>query len=76
MHKEHTQVVLNKHLPELGLESGDIGVVVHVHKGDAAYEVEFMTIGGRTIGVETLNAADLRPASVTAIAHERKRVAV
>lgn len=31
MFQEHAQVVLASALPTLGLEPGDVGVVVHVH---------------------------------------------
>lgn len=60
MLKEHAQVVLNKYLPKLGLEPGDIGVVVHVYGLGSAYEVEFLTRDGKTIGLETIDAADLQ----------------
>ena len=43
MLKEHSQVVLKKPVPNLGLEPGDVGVVVHIHAQGAAYEVEFLT---------------------------------
>jgi len=39
MFQEHTQVVLMSPLPALGLELGDVGVVVHVHTQGVAYEV-------------------------------------
>lgn len=75
MHKEHDQVVLACPLPALGLEPGDVGVVVHVHAAGAAYEVEFMSLDGRTIGVETLQPLQLRPVSASAVPHERLRAA-
>jgi len=74
MFQEHSQVVLTRHLPKLDLESGDVGVVVHVHGEGKAYEVEFMTLDGHTIGVETLDADHLRAASGSAVPHERARV--
>ena len=48
MFQEHDQVVLACPLPSLSLEPGDVGVVVHVHAQGAAYEVEFMSLDGRT----------------------------
>jgi len=75
MFPEHSQVVLAVPLPDLGLEPGDVGVVVHVHAAGAAYEVEFMSLDGRTIGVRTLQAAQLRPVSASAVPHERVRAA-
>lgn len=76
MFREHDQVVLATPLPALGLEPGDVGVVVHVHATGAACEVEFMSLDGRTIGVETLQAHQLRPVSASAVPHERLRAAV
>ncbi|MBK7424683.1 MAG: DUF4926 domain-containing protein [Propionivibrio sp.] len=46
-------------MPNLGLEPGDVGVVVHVYGQGSAYEVEFLTMDGHTIGLETVDAADL-----------------
>jgi len=70
---EHSQVVLNKALPHLGLEPGDIGIVVHVYAKGEAYEIEFVAMSGTTIGLETLSAADVKPVSATAVAHARER---
>ncbi len=75
MYQEHSQVVLTCPLPALGLEPGDVGIVVHVHGAGAAYEVEFMSLDGRTIGVQTLAASQLRHVSASAVPHERVRAA-
>ena len=75
MFQEQSQVVLNCPVPVLGLEPGDIGVVVHVHAGGVAYEVEFLTLDDRTIGVQTLTAEQLRRASAMAVPQERLRSA-
>ena len=69
---ENTQVVLKRALPGLGLEPGDVGIVVHVYHQGAAYEVEFLSLDGNTIGVVTVAAADLRQASGRAVLHERE----
>ena len=53
----------------MGLEPGDVGVVVHVHGQRAAYEVEFVTLDGQTIGVETLQPQQLRPVAATVVPH-------
>lgn len=73
MFQQHARVVLASPLPALGLEPGDVGVVVHVHAQAAAYEVEFMSLDGRTIGVQTLRADQLRAVSASAVPHERVR---
>lgn len=54
-------VVLNKNLPEYGLVSGQVGVVVHVFsRPDTAYEVEFCNHDGETIAMATLHEEDVR----------------
>jgi hypothetical protein len=70
--KEHDCVVLTKNLPEESLEAGDVGVVVHIHKDGAAYEVEFITLAGRTVAVATVEASDLRPVGKRDISHVRE----
>jgi hypothetical protein len=70
--KEHDCVVLTKHMPEEGLEAGDVGTVVHIHKNGAAYEVEFVTLAGRTVAVATVAASDLRPVGERDISHVRQ----
>lgn len=75
MFQEHAQVVLASPLPALGLEPGDVGVVIHVHANGAAYEIEFMSLDGRTIGVQTLRSNQLRGVSASAVPHERVRFA-
>ena len=72
MIKEHDCVVLTKSLPEEGLEAGDVGTVVHIHKGGAAYEVEFVTLAGRTVAVATVGADGLRPVGQRDISHVRE----
>jgi hypothetical protein len=72
---EHMQVVLKRPLPSLGLVPGDVGIVVHTYGSGAAYEVEFLSLDGNTIGVSTVEAADLRQASGRAVVHERKLLA-
>jgi hypothetical protein len=52
-------VVLTRDLPDAGLKSGDLGTIVEVLPPDA-YEVEFLTISGRTGAVVTINGDDLR----------------
>lgn len=72
MIKEHDCIVLTKNLPEEGLEAGDIGTVVHIHKGGEGYEVEFMTLTGETVALVTLLAGQVRPFSRCDLAHTRE----
>jgi len=75
MIREHSSVVLTEAIPSAGLEAGDVGVVVHVHRNGEAYEVEFLTLDGNTIAVETLTARQVRAASNRDIPHVRTRLA-
>ena len=53
-------IVLDRDIPDHGLRRGDLGAIVEVHEPDA-FEVEFVTASGRTAGLVTLNARDIRP---------------
>lgn len=70
--KEHDNVVLTVDLPDEGLTAGDLGTVVHIHKAGNAYEVEFMTLRGRTLAVTTLRESQVRPISEREVAHARE----
>jgi hypothetical protein len=70
--KEHDCVVLTKGLPEENLEAGDVGTVVHIHRDGLAYEVEFVTLAGRTVAVATVEASDVRPVGKRDISHVRE----
>jgi hypothetical protein len=72
MIKEHDGVVLTKNLPEESLEAGDVGTVVHIHKGGAGYEVEFVTLTGETVAIVTLLADQVRPLNRRDLAHARE----
>lgn len=71
MINEHDRVVLLSDLPQAGLTAGDVGTVVHVHQRGAAFVVEFMTLDGETVAVETLEAAAIRPVRAREVAHAR-----
>ena len=60
-------------LPEHGLQSGEIGTVVLVHRGGEGFTVEFMTLEGDTTTVVTLRASQVRPVGAEEIAHARSR---
>ncbi len=70
--KEHDCVVLTANLPEENLEAGDVGTVVHIHKGGVAYEVEFVTLAGDTIAVATVEASQVRPVGKRDLNHVRE----
>ena len=58
--KEHDCVVLTRDLPAEDLRAGDVGAVVHIHNGGTAYEVEFVTLMGRTVAIATVKADAVR----------------
>ena len=57
--RELDTVVLTHNRPDVGLEVGDLGAIVHVHS-PTDVEVEFVTASGRTQALVTLNADELR----------------
>ena len=72
MVKEHDCVVLTQEVPGEGLQTGDVGTVVHVHENGAAYEVEFVTFAGETVAVATVLSSQLRRVGRKDIAHTRE----
>lgn len=72
---EHASVVLTENIPTCGLEAGDVGVVVHVHSQGKAYEVEFMSLDGGTVAIQTLEARQVREARNRDIPHVRELLA-
>lgn len=71
MISEHDQVVVIEDLTELPVRAGDIGTVVHVYEAAKAYEVEFISLVGQTVGVATLPASKVRAILDGEIAHAR-----
>ncbi len=74
MIEELDTVVLTRDLPEQKLRQRDLGAVVLVHRDGAAYEVEFVSLGGDTLAVITLPADSVRAATAHEIAHAREVV--
>ena len=72
MIREHDRVVLTTPVPTEGLEAGDVGAVVHIYRDGQAYEVEFMTLNGRTVAVVTLDGDQVRPVHDREITHARE----
>ena len=72
MIREHDCVVLTQDLPDEGLQTGDIGTVVHIHQEGAGYEVEFMTLAGETVAIATLLPSQVRAIAKRDIAHVRE----
>lgn len=72
MMKELERVVLTKAVPAEGLESDDVGTVVHAYRDGEAFEVEFTTLDGETAAVVTVEASDVRPVGRREITHARE----
>jgi hypothetical protein len=75
MIQEHDCIVLTQDIPDGGLKAGDVGTVVHIHRDGAAYEVEFMTLTGRTLAVATVLPGQLRAVSARDVSHVRELAA-
>ena len=75
MIREHDCIVLTEDIPAEGLQSGDVGTVVHIHRNAAAYEVEFVTLTGQTVAVVTILPNQLRPVNRRDLTHVRELTA-
>lgn len=71
MISEQDMVVLKHDLKEHGLETGDVGTVVHRYDSGEALEVEFVTGEGETIAVVTVRKDDVRMMGRREILHTR-----
>ena len=74
MIKEHERVVLISPVPSEALEAGDVGTVVHIYSDRKAYEVEFVTLSGKTAAVVTVDSSEVRPVGAREIPHARELV--
>ena len=73
---EHDLVVLSRDIDGHGLETGDVGTVVHCYSDGEAYEVEFVTAEGETLAVLTLGTKDVRAMNGSEILHARELAVV
>ena len=69
--RELDSVVLARPLTEHGLQAGDVGAIVHVYDDGRAFEVEFVSGGGSTVALVTLEKEDIRPLAESEILHVR-----
>jgi hypothetical protein len=65
-------VVLTHDIKEYGLKQGDVGTVVHRYWEGEAFEVEFVTVEGKTVTLLTLTQVDVRPMGGGEILHVRE----
>ena len=76
---EFDRVVLMDDIPEKKLKKGDIGTVVMIYPKvtlasttSNGFEVEFFTLDGNTLAVETLLPNQIRPVKTNEVAHVRE----
>ena len=72
MLEEHDRIVLTGDISDRRLVAGDVGTIVHVHRGRRAFDVEFLALDGQTAAVATVPAARLRPVAATDLTHARE----
>ena len=82
MISEFDRVVLMDDIPAKKLKKGDIGTVVMVYpkvtlgsSSKTGFEVEFFTLDGNTLAVETLLPHQIRSVKTNEVAHVREVVA-
>jgi hypothetical protein len=66
------RVALTVDLPEHGLKTGDIGMVLHIYKDHQGYEVEFVTLSGELIALVSVHPAQIRALEADEIASARR----
>ncbi len=71
MIQELDSIVLTTDIPEQNLSKGDIGTVILVHQGGVGYEVEFVTLTGKTVAIVSLFSSQVRLSGDREIAHAR-----
>ena len=71
MFKELDRIVVTSDIPEEGLRVEDVGTIVHIHRHDEAFEIEFLTLDGDTAATATVLPSQARPASNRDITHAR-----
>ncbi len=74
MFKEHEQIVLTDFVEgheNESLSPGDVGCVVHIHAGAAAYIVEFVSLEGETVALATVLPTQARAVTRSDMTHAR-----
>ena len=67
MLEEHDRVVLTDDFADPGLNAGDVGTIVHVHRDGEAFDVEFQAPDGDTVALATVSSSQVRPVTGTDI---------
>jgi len=71
MTKELDVVVLTEPIAEHSLEKVDVGTVVQIFRQDEAFEVEFVTLRGKTVALVTLKPSQFRGVESRDMTHVR-----
>jgi hypothetical protein len=72
MMEELQRVALTQDITEHGLQTGDIGMVVHIYNDHQGYEVEFVTLSGDLIALVSVYPSQIRPLERDEIATARR----
>ena len=72
MFREHDRIVLTDDISSLGLQSGDVGTIIHRYSDGEAFEVEFLTLDGKTAALATVLQSQVRPVTGADITHARE----
>lgn len=74
MFKEHDQILLTADIVgDEGeeLKSGDVGTIIHIHPGEEALVVEFMSLNGDTVAIATVLPSQAHPVTNADLTHAR-----
>ncbi len=58
---EFDLVVLQEDIADCRLKKGDVGTILTVYSEGKAFEVEFVTLTGEAVAIETLLSHQIRP---------------
>ncbi len=72
MIKAYDRIVLTEDIPGTNFRQGDVGTVAMIHHNGKGFEVEFFTLEGKTLAIETLLAHQVRAVEADEVAHVRK----
>ena len=53
------------------MKTGDVGAIVHVHPGNEAVVVEFMSLDATTVAIATVLSSEASPVRSSDITHAR-----
>lgn len=71
--EELERVALTEDIPQHNLKAGDIGMVVHVYRGEEpGYEVEFVTVHGELVALVSVYPSQIRSLAGDEIASARR----